>query len=210
MRHARQISDHRLAADVLAERERQRRLELVVGLRLDDLAKSDDLANLVRDLEPNVRLAGDDLDDAHADRRERAGQVLREIADLAALHAGGRLELESSNDRSRVHGDDFRLDPEIVELELDQARHRLERVRRVSALLRRRIVEQRRAAAIRSMPAARTTALASRARALRSPRPSRVWARCAARWPWASRALCSRALGAVAWRDGPRARSARG
>ena len=80
---------HRLTADVLAERQRQRRLQLVVRLRLHDLAERHDLANLVRDLEADVRLARNDLDDAHADGRERAREILREVADLAALDARG-------------------------------------------------------------------------------------------------------------------------
>ncbi len=42
-----------------------------------------------------------------------------------------------------MHGDDFGLDAEIVELDLDEPRHGLERLGRVPAFLRRRIVEQR-------------------------------------------------------------------
>src|SRR5690606_26294919 len=102
-----------------------------------------DLARLVRDLEADVRLAGDDLDDADADRRERTREVLREIADLAALHARRGLELEARDDGARTHGDDLGLDAEVGELELEQPRHRLERLGRVAADLGRRIVEQR-------------------------------------------------------------------
>jgi hypothetical protein len=143
MRHAREIGDHRLTTDVLAERQRQRRLQLVVRLRLHDLAERHDLADLVRDLEADERLAGNDLDDAHADRRERPCEVFRKAADLAALDAGGRLQLEARNDGPRVHGHDLGLDAEVVELELHEPRHRFERFRRVAALFRRRIVEQR-------------------------------------------------------------------
>ena len=85
-----EIGDRRLAADVLAERERERRLQLLVGLRLHDLAERDELADLVRDLEADVGLAGNDFDDPHADGRERAREVLGEVADLAALHARRR------------------------------------------------------------------------------------------------------------------------
>ena len=42
-----------------------------------------------------------------------------------------------------MHGDDLGLDAEIVELELDEPRHRFQRLGRVAALFRRRIVEQR-------------------------------------------------------------------
>ncbi len=41
----------------------------------------------------------------------------------------------------RLHRDDLYLDAEILELELDEPRHRLERFRRVSGLARRRVVE---------------------------------------------------------------------
>ena len=127
-----------------------------------------DLAHFVRNLEAHVGLAGNDLDDAHADGRERPREILREAADLAALDAGGGLQLEARDDGSRVHGDDFGLDAEIVELELDEPRHRLERLGRVTAFLRRRIVEQRQAPAARSTAAARTAAPVARARAVRS------------------------------------------
>ena len=40
VRHACEIRDHRHAADVLAERERERRADLVVGLGFDDLAQA--------------------------------------------------------------------------------------------------------------------------------------------------------------------------
>ena len=179
------IGEHRLTADVLAERERERRLQLVVRLGLHDLAERHDLANLVRDLEPNVRLARNDLDDAHAHRRERAREVFREVADLAAFHSGRRLELEPRDDGARVHRHDLGLDAEVVELDLDQPRHRFERLGGIAALAQRRIVEQRQATAARWRQPARTTAPGARvlahARPARSPRPSRSSARCAAR-----------------------------
>src|SRR5881394_4208874 len=123
MRHPREVRAHRRSADVLAERERERRLQALVRLRLQDLAERDELASLVRDLETHVRLARDDFDDADADRRERAREVLREAADLAALHAGSGLELEARDDGPRMHGDHLRLDAEVRELELDEPRH---------------------------------------------------------------------------------------
>src|SRR5215471_3829418 len=98
MRHPLQVRAQRLAADVLAERERQRRLQVLVRLRLQDLAERDELADLVRDLEADVRLAGNDLDDPDAHGRERAREIFRETADLAALHARGGLEREARDD----------------------------------------------------------------------------------------------------------------
>src|SRR5215467_2157459 len=110
MWHPLQVRAQRLAADVLAERERERRLQVLVRLRFHDLAERDDLADLVRYLEADVRLARNDLDHPYAHRRERAREILREIADLAALHARRRLELEAGDDGAGVHGDDFGLD----------------------------------------------------------------------------------------------------
>ncbi len=77
VRHAREVRHDRRTADVLAKRERERRLQLVIGLRLDDLAERDRFARFVRNLEAHVRLAGNDLDDAHADGRERPREILR-------------------------------------------------------------------------------------------------------------------------------------
>ena len=42
-------------------------------------------------------------------RRERAREVLREVADLAALDAGGGLQLETRDDGPGVHGHDLGL-----------------------------------------------------------------------------------------------------
>ena len=142
VRHLREIRAHRRAADVLAERERQRRCHVVVRLRLDDLAERDDLALLVRDLQTHDRLAGNHFHDAHADGGQRAREILGEAGDLAHLDAGRRTHLEARDHRARLHGHDFHLDAEILELELDQARHRLERFLRIAGLARRRIVEQ--------------------------------------------------------------------
>jgi hypothetical protein len=143
MRHLCKIGDLGLAADVLAQRQRQRRFQFVVNLRFDDFTQRHQFAGLVRDLKAHVRLAGNDLDHPHTDRRQRTRQVLGEIADLADLHARCRLDLEARNHGARMHGDHFGFDAEIAELDLDQARHRGQRLLGISALTWRRIVEQR-------------------------------------------------------------------
>ena len=61
----------------------------------------------------------------------------------ADLDARRGPQLEPRDHRTRVHRDDLGLDAEIPQLQLDQARHRLERLGRVAALARRRVVEQR-------------------------------------------------------------------
>jgi hypothetical protein len=85
------------------------------------------------DLEAHRRLAGNDLDDAHADRRERACEVLREVRDLRDLDARRGRSSKARDDGPGMHLDDFGLDAEIAQLQLDEARHRLERLGRVAA-----------------------------------------------------------------------------
>ena len=142
MRHALQVGHDRRTADILAERECERRADLVVGLRFDDFAEGDDLALFVRNFEAHDRLAGNHLDHANADRRQSASQIFGERADLACLHAWSRTHLETRNHGPGQHGHDLDLDAEIFELELDEPRHRLECLGRVRDLARRWIVEQ--------------------------------------------------------------------
>ncbi len=142
MRHARQVGDHRRTANVLAERQRQGRGHLVVGLALDDLTERDHLALFIRDLKAHHRLSGNHLDHAYAGGGQRAGQVLGESRDLACLDARGRAHLEAGDDRARVHGDHFDVDAEVLELELHQARHRFQRFVRVRGFARTRIIQQ--------------------------------------------------------------------
>src|ERR1017187_2440126 len=103
MRHARQIRDDRHTADILAERERERRGDLVIGLGFDDLAERDDLTLLIRYLQTDDRFAGYDLHHAHADGRERTRKILGEIADLVDLDAGRRAQLEARDHRAGLN-----------------------------------------------------------------------------------------------------------
>ena len=77
---------------------------------------------------PDGRFARNDLDDANADRRQRAREVFREIADLIDFDAGRGSQLEARDDGARMDRDDFGFDAEIAQLELDQPRHRFERL----------------------------------------------------------------------------------
>ena len=142
MRHALQVGDHRCATDVLAERDGERRVDLVVGFGSDDLAEGNELPFLVRYLETHDRLAGDHLDHAHADGRERPGEVLGEAADLARLDARCRTQLKACDHGTRQHGHHLDLDAEIFELELDETRHGLERLGRIGGFAHLRVVEQ--------------------------------------------------------------------
>ena len=100
------------------------------------------ISALVRNFETHHRFARDDLHHAHADRRQRPREIFGERTDLTRLDAGRGTQLEARDHRTRQHGDDFDLNAEIFELELDEARHGLERFGRVTGLARRWIVEQ--------------------------------------------------------------------
>jgi len=113
VRHPGKIGDHRRTADVLAQHQGQRRARLLVDLGAQHLAKEHRLALLVRDLDADRRLARYHLDDADTDLGQRAREVLGERRDLVHLHARRKLHLEQRDDRSRVHGADLRLHPEV-------------------------------------------------------------------------------------------------
>ena len=65
------------------------------------------------------------------------------MRDLRDLHARRWPELEARDHRARVHLDHLGLDAEVAQLELDEPRHRLERLGGIAAGARRRVVEQR-------------------------------------------------------------------
>jgi len=71
------------------------------------------------------RSCPDHLDHAHADGRQRAREVLGEIADLADLHARTRLQFERVITGPGLTGP-LDLDAEIGELHLHQPRHGLQ------------------------------------------------------------------------------------
>ena len=96
----------------------------------------------VRDLQADERLARNHVDNAHADDRQAARDVLVQIADLTALYARRRLQLEARDDRPGMRTDDLRVDAEILELELHLARQRVERLLRIPLDLLLRLVEQ--------------------------------------------------------------------
>ncbi len=143
MRHARQIDHHRVAADVLAQGQGDRRTGLVVILGHEDLGQADHLAMLVGDLQADDRFAGDDFHHAHADGRQRAGQILGEVGDLTDLHAGPGLQFETRDHRPRIDRDNLHLDAEIGELQFQLPRHGLQRGGRIAFLAGLRLVEQR-------------------------------------------------------------------
>ena len=142
VRHALQVGDHWIAADVLAERERQRGRNARVHLGAQDFRQAHDLARGIGDLEAHQALARNGLDDADAHHGQRAGKVLHEVDDLGPLHADSGLDLEARDDRAGIGRDHFDLHPEIEELLLDQARSELEGLGAEHLEILLRLVEQ--------------------------------------------------------------------
>src|SRR6185503_19465591 len=99
VRHAGEVGHYRVAGDVLAERQRERRALVGVDLRAQYLGQPHDLAPGIGDLQAHEALAGYGLDDPYAHDRQRAREVLHEIDDLAALDAYRGLYLEARDDR---------------------------------------------------------------------------------------------------------------
>ena len=75
-----EIDDDRLAADILAERERQPRIGLLEVFGLDQLAQHHDLACVVRELDADGITAGHH-GHARGDRAHRPGDVVGKTDD---------------------------------------------------------------------------------------------------------------------------------
>ena len=127
MRHAGEVGDDGLAADVLAEREGQGVGAVAEALGGEDFAQEDLLAQLVRELDADDRAAGDG-GDAAGERRHRAGDVVGEADDAAGLEAGGGLELVHGDDRAGADRDDLAAHAVVVEHGLEHAGVLLQRV----------------------------------------------------------------------------------
>ena len=115
VRHAREVGVDGLAVDALAEpdRERARRGRDVA----EDVAEGDEVRAQVRHLDPDRLLAGDRREDADLGRRERVGEVVAQLGDLADLDPGGELELVAGDARAGDRPDDGRLDAEVRQAE---------------------------------------------------------------------------------------------
>ena len=133
MRHAGEVGDDRLAADGLAEAERELVLRALEVLARQQLAQVDGLALGVRQLDADGVAALHD-GDAGRDRAHRAGDVVGERDHARRLDAGRRLELVERDDRAGADVDDLAADAEILEHAFEQRGVLLERVgRRPSA-----------------------------------------------------------------------------
>ncbi|MCY1409535.1 hypothetical protein D9M71_248860 [compost metagenome] len=142
MRHLRQVGDDRPAADVVAKGQRHGGLVLVVLRRHQHFGEAHHLPVFVGNLDAHGGLAGDHFHHPYADHRQRARQVLGQVGNAADLHAGRRLDFVTGDHRARMDGFHLDLDAELLELDLQQARHGLQRFGRVALLLLPGRVEQ--------------------------------------------------------------------
>jgi len=134
VRHAGEIGEHRLAADILAECQRQIEARLLEGFRGQHLAQVDRLALGVWQFDADG-IAALHHGDAGRDGAHRAGDIVSQADDARRLDARCRFELIKCNDRTRTHLDDLALDAEIVQHPFEHAGILLQRfVREISRL----------------------------------------------------------------------------
>ncbi len=136
--HAGEVHHRRLAADVLAEHERQLRLRRLKGGGRHHLAQEDRLALGVRQFDADHAGTRND-GDAHVHRAHGPRDVVGEVDDARGFGAGRRLEVVEGDDRPRPHLHDLAAHAEVPQ-------HRLQRpgVARQKPLVGLRIGRRRR------------------------------------------------------------------
>ncbi len=126
--HACEIGDDRLAADRLAERQRQDAVGGREGLGFEDVAQRHLLAARVGQLDTD-RIAPRNDRDARASGAHRAGDIVGERDDARRFGSARGLELEQRHHGSRLDVADLTLDAEVGEHVFEQprrpAQHRL-------------------------------------------------------------------------------------
>ena len=132
VRHTGQIGHHRVAGNIVAQGQGQRGLGVIEGARREHLAKVDDLAVFVGNLDTHHAFAGDHLDHAHRDHGQGAREILGQIGDSRHFDAGGGLNLKARDDRAGIHRGHLGADPEIQQLEFQQFGQLLERLGRIA------------------------------------------------------------------------------
>ena len=128
VRHAREIDNDRLAADGLAEAERQLRLRLGVFVGRQHFAEVDLLALVVRQLDADGVAAGHHRD-ARRQRAHRAGDVVGEADDARRLDAGRGLQFIERDDRAGTRVDDLAAHAEVLQHAFQRLRALLDRFR---------------------------------------------------------------------------------
>ena len=127
--------------DRLAERQRELRARLPVGLRFEQLTKRDLLAGQVGNLNADRRFAWDSLDE-HRLRLHREAEVVGQAGNLAVLDPGIRLELVGGHHGAGMDLGDDAFDGEFAALVLEEP-CRVHQLSLIDFLLSLRGVEQR-------------------------------------------------------------------
>ena len=115
VRHARQIGDARMAGDVASQREGERRLTFSTYLRLDDLTQVDDHRFLVRHLDADHAFARHRRLHAHIQRRQREGDVVRQVGNAVNADARRRYDFEARDTRAAFHPHHLGIDAEAAQ-----------------------------------------------------------------------------------------------
>src|SRR3546814_15719095 len=97
MRHRREIGDHRIAGDVLAEDDRQLRGQILEILACDQFVQVDHLALDVGQLDPDNAPAGNRID-ARRDRKS----VVEGKSVSVRVDLGGLRHIKKKNTRSKI------------------------------------------------------------------------------------------------------------
>ena len=126
VRHLGQIGDDRTALEILAERDRQRRANVLELARLDQLAECHYLGGRIRDFDTNRAPPRNRRDDADALRAHRQRQVVGEIRDLADFDSGGGCDFELRHDGPGGTSDEIALDAESSQRVHELDAHRVQ------------------------------------------------------------------------------------
>ncbi len=135
MGHLGQIGNHRLAADVVAQRQGDRRLGVIVFGGRQHLGEAHDLAVFVGDFNTDGGFARNHFDHTDTGHGERAREVLGKIGNAADLDAGGWLDLVAGDDRTGMDGVYRHLHTKFLELDFQQVTDGRQRLRRIVELL---------------------------------------------------------------------------
>ena len=120
MRHAREIDDHRFAADGLAETKRQPRAGAVLVDGHQDFAQKNLFACRIRQFDADGVAALHDCDAAR-ERAHRARDVVGKPDDARRLDARRRLEFVERDHRTRPRVDDFAAHAEVFQHVFERA-----------------------------------------------------------------------------------------
>ncbi|MND61586.1 hypothetical protein D3C80_528470 [compost metagenome] len=120
VRHLRQVSDHRLTADIVPQGHGDWRFGFVVLRRRQHFGEAHDLPVFVGDFDTDGGLARNHFNHTHAGHCQGAGQVFGQVGDTADLDACGRLDFVTRNHRAGVNGVHRHFNAEFFQFDFQQ------------------------------------------------------------------------------------------